>query len=71
MAVNRFDNIAEYNPLNTYVSPPFQEIALALGSRQKQADAQLDDIYSRSNSLNLPTISEHEPSRQQFVYAIT
>src|SRR5690606_41604392 len=64
---NLYDTPAEYKPINSYVSPPFEEIALALGSRQKQVDDNINDIYNRANSLNIATIAEHEPARETFV----
>lgn len=65
--VSRFDNTAQYNPQNTYVGLPFEEIAGVLSSKQQKHDSELNDIYSKSNSLNLPTIREHEAPRENFV----
>ena len=38
MAINRFDRPAQYNPIDTYVPIPFQEIAQAAAMRQRRAD---------------------------------
>jgi hypothetical protein len=69
--VNRFDNPAEYKPINTHVSEfvemPFQEINAVLASRQKKADDQKADIAAKASSLNIPTIREHESARKEFV----
>jgi hypothetical protein len=71
MPVSKYDNPAQYNPINTfqseYVPLPFEEINHVLASKQKKADDQKLDIQNRSNSLNIPTIREHEQDRQKFV----
>lgn len=69
--VNKYDNPAEYNPIikpiSQYVSLPFEELAYALGNKQRGADQQVTDVQNNANALNMQTIREHEPSRNQFV----
>jgi hypothetical protein len=48
MPVSRYDNPAEYDPMmnrvSTYVPLPFEELALALGTRQRTHDTNLAQV---------------------------
>lgn len=71
MPVSRFDNPAEYKPINTFqsefVEMPFQEINYALASKQKKKDDEFGDVQAKANALNIATIREHEKPREEFV----
>jgi hypothetical protein len=72
MPVSRYDNPAEYDPMmnrvSTYVPLPFEELALALGTRQRTHDTNLAQVNQQeANVLGIKSIREHEPARKKFV----
>ena len=63
MAINRFDEAAQANFINTYVPIPFEELSKAAASRQNKVDQgrqMLDEANAAAASIKAIPVNANE-----------